>query len=91
MMYRCKEWGLLVQLLRGKGSSPFAEECHIEFVSICARQQITQFHFWFPFFSMHPNELNTILKYGRALMRKNERYAHLSHRFHCLVLPPLSA
>lgn len=30
------------------------------------------------FCSMHPNELNTILKYSRELMRKNECNAHLS-------------
>lgn len=35
------------------------------------------------FSSMHPNELNTVLKYGRGLMRKNEHNAHLG-----LQLPP---
>lgn len=41
--------------------------------------------------SMHPNELNTILKYGRELMRKNEHKAHLSCSIGCLSLFPAPA
>lgn len=42
------------------------------------------------FLSMHPNELNIILKYGRKLMRKNECNAHLSGCFYHLFLFPAS-
>lgn len=40
------------------------------------------------FSSMHRNELNIILKYGRELMRKNEQNAQLSCRLHCPSLFP---
>lgn len=38
--------------------------------------------------SMHRDELNTILKYGSRLMRKNERDARLSRCLRCLSLFP---
>lgn len=42
------------------------------------------------FFSMHPDELNAVLKYGRELMRKNEHNAHLSCCYYCLSPFPAS-
>lgn len=49
MMYSRRDKAYWLWPLWGKGPSPSAEVCHMEFVSICARQRISQFLSLFPF------------------------------------------